>query len=601
VDDRPQDSAASEEPRFELDDSAGQAPPGSFGGLPGGPYDGGLPPGGRRGPPGPDPFEFVGWLYTANPFYLLSVLLVMYGLHRAFAHGVLATHSWDLMGMLGGYTLLLAGTALCLVRFGRIWDDARMILLLVVLLFMALAVSFDEVVATQVITGRWLLGTGLILSLSISEALFRGLPIRLPWAYRAPYYLMLALFFLYPLALAPLRQQATDDNLRLAVAAFGLLAAGAFLLLIPAVRRGAEGVALAGAPWPWPQFPWSLFVFLAFGLGVRTYYLTISFVPGTDLNTFWRPYLLAPLALAWATLVLEAGLRRQRVDLQYLAHGLAGLAVVFALPWVDGFAHREFVQLLSGVAASPPCLALVGASAFYLYAWVRGARGADSALTACVAALAWTSPTSANLLSLDRPELAPLAAATLVALGAAVQRRTSTCAFVASSLAALTVYAALADTSWASLRLELAGQLQLSAALLIGLVWSDPFARSLRWVAAVTVMLLAAMVAVTPALSPAGSRGWLPTVCLALWAASSLAIGWRWRDGSVFFAGLVASLSVVLSGGKFCYALLAATYLGRGLDLLVWGLASLAVGMAISLGKAGVWQRAAERLGNAWR
>ena len=43
-----------------------------------------------------------------------------------------------------GYTLLLAGAARLLVRFANAWDDVPTVLLLVVLLFPATSVTFDE-------------------------------------------------------------------------------------------------------------------------------------------------------------------------------------------------------------------------------------------------------------------------------------------------------------------------------------------------------------------------------------------------------------------------------------------------------------------------
>ena len=52
--------------------------------------------------------------------------------------------TWALMGGLAGYTLLLAAAALLLVRFAGVWDDVRTVLLLVVLMFLATSVTFDE-------------------------------------------------------------------------------------------------------------------------------------------------------------------------------------------------------------------------------------------------------------------------------------------------------------------------------------------------------------------------------------------------------------------------------------------------------------------------
>ena len=48
-----------------------------------------------------------------------------------------AINCWMMMGVLAGYTLVLATIGVVIVRFGKVWDDARSILLLLLLLFLA--------------------------------------------------------------------------------------------------------------------------------------------------------------------------------------------------------------------------------------------------------------------------------------------------------------------------------------------------------------------------------------------------------------------------------------------------------------------------------
>ncbi len=74
-------------------------------------------------------------LYTQNPFYLLSAWLVFFGLRWSFGAGGQAPHSAALFGGLLSYTLLLALAAVVVVRIAKVWDDARSMLLLMVLLF----------------------------------------------------------------------------------------------------------------------------------------------------------------------------------------------------------------------------------------------------------------------------------------------------------------------------------------------------------------------------------------------------------------------------------------------------------------------------------
>lgn len=86
-------------------------------------------------------------LYTSNPFYVLSADLVFAGLRMSFGTEGPAAESWALAASLAAYTLLLAATACVLIRLGRLWNDLRTLLLLIVVMFLAIAVSGDDTVA----------------------------------------------------------------------------------------------------------------------------------------------------------------------------------------------------------------------------------------------------------------------------------------------------------------------------------------------------------------------------------------------------------------------------------------------------------------------
>src|SRR5690606_19633062 len=62
-------------------------------------------------------------VYTSNPFYVISALLVFLGLRASFDARGPAVEAGALMLGLAAYTLLLAGTAVFLVRRGKVWDD----------------------------------------------------------------------------------------------------------------------------------------------------------------------------------------------------------------------------------------------------------------------------------------------------------------------------------------------------------------------------------------------------------------------------------------------------------------------------------------------
>src|SRR5262245_29438572 len=241
--------------------------------------------------------DFVRWVCTRNPFYAISAALFLAGLYISFGGQGGDVENWALMSGLGGYTLLLAGTALLLVRFARVWDDARTVLLLVVLMFLATSVTFDEVLATEPGRGFIFYLLGLVFAVAVSEAILRGIRLRLPAGFRLPYYLILGLFFLYPLALTPFVNQPHSEALMWGLFGFSPLAGIVFLSLLPAIRRGPEYVRDNGSPWPWPLYPWSLFVFLAFAVLGRSLLLCWS-MHHTGMANFDRlifgPYFLIP-------------------------------------------------------------------------------------------------------------------------------------------------------------------------------------------------------------------------------------------------------------------------------------------------------------------
>src|SRR5438046_5002546 len=102
-------------------------------------------------PRGPSPITgILRTLYTNNPFYLISAGLMLYGLHVSFrpADGQLI-NPWALMASLCGYAVVLAGTAYLIIRAGKVWEDARSIVLVLLLIVIAVSVSFDEMINTS--------------------------------------------------------------------------------------------------------------------------------------------------------------------------------------------------------------------------------------------------------------------------------------------------------------------------------------------------------------------------------------------------------------------------------------------------------------------
>ncbi len=230
------------------------------------------------------------FLYTHNPFYAISASLVFWGLQSSFDLHIYTFQTFAMMGGLVGYTIVLSLAAFVVIRLGKVWDDGRSLLLLVILMLLAISVSFDVALARNPRIGTLCCVGGLLFSAMVTEGLLRGLAIRLPALFRLPYYLLLGLFFLYPVAL---RWTLSDDpdspGIQWALLAFPSLAAILCLGLLPAVRRGPRYVRDNGTPWPWPWYPWTMFFVLGLGVCGRSYYLCMSMHQTGGFTTILRP------------------------------------------------------------------------------------------------------------------------------------------------------------------------------------------------------------------------------------------------------------------------------------------------------------------------
>ena len=216
--------------------------------------------------------------------------------------------TWALSLGLAAYTLLLATTACFLIRRGKLWDDLRSLLILIVMMFLAMATSGDDAMAADPRTGALGCAAGLGFAVVVTEIVLHAIRLRLPGWYRTAYYAILSLVFLYPIALSPVLSEPESPRLQLALFAFSPLAAACLLLLIPAARGGAAYVATNGSPWRWPLYPWSLFFVIAIGVALRCYSLCFSFHYVNGSRTIFGPYFLVPIGLAVALVWLEIGI-----------------------------------------------------------------------------------------------------------------------------------------------------------------------------------------------------------------------------------------------------------------------------------------------------
>ncbi len=234
------------------------------------------------------------------------------GLRLSFNTSGSAFQSGALMIGLVAYTLLLAGSAWFLIRYGNLWEDARTLLLVIVLMLLAISVSFDDALAANSWKGIPLFLVGLAFACGLSEGLLRGIGLRLAAGFRLPFHGALAVFFLYPVVLSQWIRDPQSPALCWGLFGFSAVAGGVFLTLLPAIRRGPQYVCDNGSPWKWPWYPWTLFGVLGFGVCVRAYYLCVSFHFVGVPQTIFAPYFLVPFLWVVALLLLELGLVSRR-------------------------------------------------------------------------------------------------------------------------------------------------------------------------------------------------------------------------------------------------------------------------------------------------
>ena len=378
-------------------------------------------------PPVSGPPPLLRWVSTSNPLYVISAGLFLFGLRMSFSAHARDTDSWALMGGLAGYTLLLVLAALVLVRFARVWNDVRTVLLLVVLMFLATSVTFDELLVLNPARGRGYFVGGLVFAVALTEGILRGIRLRFPLRFRLPYHFALALFFLYPLVLVPAVSDPHSEALMWGLWGFAPVAGLVFLTLIPAIRRSREYVRGNGSPWPWPFYPWSVFVFLAVAVCGRAFLLCWSFhlLPNASDQLIFGPYFLVPFGFVIAILLLELGLVENSRGTRWVA-----LAAPLGLVVLSGIGHRNdaiYTEFLGHFAArlggSPLFVTLLTASGFYLYAWVRGVALAPDGLSVALAALAFVKPGALAFEDLTAPQPALLVAAVGLAVGISLWRR----------------------------------------------------------------------------------------------------------------------------------------------------------------------------------
>lgn len=525
---------------------------------------------------------FIRWICTNNPFYVLSAGLFFLGLRVSF--DMTGDEAWAMLGGLTGYIILLAATGIVLVRFGRVWDDARTVLLLIVLMMVAASVTLDELLVVNRTKGAIGFLLGLVFAIGVSEAVLRGIRIGLPAGFRLPYYFILSLFFLYPLALSPLLDQPHSEELMWGLFGFSTVASLAFLTLLPAIRRGPEYVRDNGSPWPWPLYPWSLFAFLALSVPGRAFLLCWSLhlldISNGD-SLIFGPYFLVPFGFALAVLLLEMGLVSRHAGAQSIALlAPVGLALLAAIGHRPDSIFQEFLEIfIRRLGGDPLYVTLILSVAFYAYATARQVSLASEALTAALAALAIIGSDTLSAQPLNLPAPTPILLAALLQLELAFYRRNALHALVgAACLVAFTVLL-LPDNV---LRLAIGFHLTLLTVWIFGAFLRTGLGEFLRNAGVALVTLGCCLTAFldVPLVSP--DAVWLyPPAIATLLLVYGIGVG----HSLSFFTALAILASWLVVMGWRLYRILQEAIVG--LDYLALSFALFVLAIAVSLTKTG--------------
>ncbi len=557
-------------------------------------------------------------LYTHNPFYLLSTVLFLYGLRLLFRPGqvnlvferfeVAYIDPWWLMISLCGITLLMAVTAFLIVRFGRVWEDARSLVLVLLFMFLAISVSFDEIVTLA----SWedeslrepigLFGFGFAFSLLVSEALIRGLRIALPWSYRGPMYGLLGLFFAFPLWVSPEVASISIEEARWRIMAFPLLSGLLTLSLLPAIRRGSGLLQNNGTPWRWPWFPWTVFVFLAGAVCFRSYSLAISFDVGKARADFWDTsfglYFLVPFLLAVLFVLLEIGLVERIKRLQSSALWSGALLPVIAYPSFGPlsrfYTHSRFVDEFVTTAASPVFIALTGLAVFYGIAWLRRVRNAETGFVWVMIALVFTGPKTL-LPDISDPHIWPLVTLGVIELSLGIFRGRSKEVLAGACAISLAIALLIDGTQLTQFQATVTYHLLLGSLLIIGGLYRDRFATFLRRLGAValTVTCLAALLF--------GTRFGVTVDVLTTYALGLTAVAIVWGialgDRPFLIAGLANGAACAGGCVWWTWQRLRELSIPDGARPLFWGMVCFTVAVFISMLKGGLADRIQARWG----
>lgn len=543
-------------------------------------------------------FAPASWLATHNPFYFIGTFLFLFGIRRAY--GEIDADSIDCVLVattLTAFAASLGAFGVVLVRFGRVWDDARSIFLSILLVLLATSVVGDDLLMDgPAVGGPLVLACGVFAAL-LSEAIFRLAPIAMPAAFRVPYHLFLAFYFVTPFGLS--RVIGFDGGDWTGGALLGLSVVTGFmtLTLAPAMRGGRRLVTSAAHPWRWPRFPMSIFVLLIGGSAVRIYVLTLIYdgdgpiwEVGPDARaavlvppTVWAPYFLIPTALAAAWLAVESGSANGKSGRSRLVLAVAAGLLCLTPRSMTGEVASGLHTSLTEAVGSPTWLTLLALVAFYGVAWVRGVPSAGGWLLAAGLAFLVIGPETVGIGSLRDPGPVSWAVAFAATAGLAAWRRRVS-PWVAATAVGLGLLAETLDRSGlGSWKLPLLTHAAWAATLAIGWAFPTDLGRLLRACGAVAGP---AFVFAVWREYDGGDAPWVTASYAVVVASAFGLIAWAGRDGLYLGMALLVCGLGVGDGAIRLYRLVERMLGTVATAALFWSFASIVLGGLISSAKA---------------
>ncbi len=434
-------------------------------------------------------------LYNNNPFYALSAVLMLFSIRSIYGNLAIGDiNCWVMMGVMGGYTLLLAVAGWLIIRYGKVWEDARSIIVILLFLFMAISVSADDLFirVASANEGIYIILVGYLFSAVVSEIFLYGTGIRLGILYRIPYQLILAAFFIAPWFCSSQQNLWTSEQQEWNLLLFPFISALIFLTLYPAVRKGSGYIKNSGTPWNWPWFPWITFGIFAALISFRSYLLCMAFGPdgpvwkvhksrvAIDFDSIWGVYFLIPICLVFLFLVLEYAYQTKNNKLANKT--LYYLPLLLLMSFTPGFGEvsRRFYQSVVHEYASPVWVTTCVIILFCSWASFRKISKASIGLIASLVLLSVVSPETVNFKTFRQPEAWPLLIAGVVLLYQGLSAKSSSSCALASIILTGGVWFAIPNSIPVEYRFLIVSHLMLIAWGLTGLFMRDSFTRFLR-------------------------------------------------------------------------------------------------------------------------